>query len=161
MSARQASCGGRATGTGAAIAGTIAVALLVACGVAGPAAADVTMTVAEEFPLRNAPVTITVDGRDPGTSYDLHVTYRPNSETAKEEKIGTIAAGAASGSIQWTPQDAGITSVRVMSGEEQLASKNIAVRFDKAPISGILVFLGAGFLLFGGATTAMRRALGG
>lgn len=134
--------------------------LLAACVITAPLAfADVTMRLEEEFPLKNAPVTITLDGRDPGVNYDLHVTYRPNSETSKEEKIGSIAAGDAAGSIQWTPQDAGITSVRVMSGEEQLVSKNIAVRFDKAPVSGILVFLGAGFLLFGGATTAMRRAL--
>ncbi|NNE07261.1 MAG: hypothetical protein HKN20_01740 [Gemmatimonadetes bacterium] len=125
----------------------------------GGARGEVTLTLADEFPERGTPVAILLSGCEPGTEYTIDVTYRPNSETSFDETVGTVVADAYLATIPWQPLDAGITEVRVLHGEEKLTSRNVAVRFDRVPFSGILVFLGAGVLLFGGAMTSMRRAL--
>ena len=135
----------------------LGLALFVCC--AATVCGAATIELAEEFPVRGTPVEVRLSGPAGGESYTLTVTYRPNSETAMTEEIGTFSPD---GRVLWTPLDAGITSLGVAGGDGAVvATKNVAVRFDSVPVSGILVFLFAGLLLFGGATVSMRRALEG
>lgn len=124
---------------------------------AGAAVAAVTLELAEDFPERGTPVTVRLNGGEMGETYSFSVTYRPNSETARVEEVGDFSAD---GALTWTPVDAGITSLSVIdSAGAVLLSKNIAVRFASPPVSGLLIFILAGLLLFGGSTVFMRRAL--
>lgn len=90
----------------------------------------------------------------------LSVTYRPNSETKVSE---TISPSTEKGTWFFTPGHAGIVELSVeQPGKPKnkvLVSKPISVRFSKTPISGILVMLFAGFILFGGIIISMKQAL--
>ncbi len=117
----------------------------------------VTIELVEEFPLHGEAQKVTLVGAEAGRVYDLSVTYRPNSETAEEELVGRFGEDW---TISWIPRIPGITSLQVLGSEGAvIASRNVATRFSSPPLSGILVFLLAGLLLFGGATYSMRRAL--
>jgi len=124
---------------------------------AGTAFAEMTLELSEEFPERGTPVRVSLTGMAEGESYKFSATYRPNSETTRVEEVGQFADGQA---IMWTPLDAGITALGVFDAAgESVVSKNIAVRFESPPVSGVLIFLLAGLLLFGGSTFFLRKAL--
>ncbi len=126
---------------------------------AATSGADVALTLGDDFPERGTPVEVRLSGMEPGESYSFSVTYRPNSETSRVEKVGLFDDA---GSVLWTPTDAGITTLSVLDGAgETVISRNAAVRFDSPPVSGLLVMILAGLLLFGGSTVSMRRALEG
>ena len=82
----------------------------------------------------------------------LFVTYRPNSVVAQRD---TIRIGGFD-SVRWTPKRAGVVRLALPGG----ANQNISVRFTEAPLSGLLILIGAGLILFGGAIFAMRKLLG-
>lgn len=108
-------------------------------------------------PTRGKPVVVTLAGAGEGGPFSLRAVYRPGSRTEKEEEVGPFGG---SGTLEWTPRDAGITRLVVdgADGVERIG-RNVAVRFDSPPASGLAIFFFAGALLFGGATLAVRRAL--
>lgn len=78
-------------------------------------------------------------------------TYRPNSAIPI---VDTLAVGGFA-SVRWTPERAGVVRVSVPGGP----SRNLSVRFAALPVSGIVVLIVAGLILFGGAGWAMRMLL--
>lgn len=130
--------------------------ILVAAAAPGLSAAPV-LELDDDFPVRGEPVTVRLAGGDEDATYSFSVTYRPNSETSREEEVGEFNLD---GTLRWTPLDAGITTISVADESgEVVYTRNIAVRFDSPPVTGLIIFLFAGLLLFGGSTTFMRRAL--
>lgn len=83
----------------------------------------------------------------------LFVTYRPNSVVAQRD---TIRVGGFN-SVRWTPKRAGVVRLALPGG----ANQNVSVRFTEAPLSGLLILIGAGLILFGGAIFSMRALLSG
>jgi hypothetical protein len=81
------------------------------------------------------------------------VTYRPNSAIPL---VDTVTVGGFE-SIRWTPERAGVVRVAVPGGP----SRNLSVRFAALPVSGIVVLILAGLILFGGAAWAMTKLLSG
>ena len=124
----------------------LAVALLAVVLVAPAAPAQITVDPAD--PVRGQPVRVTLDP----ASDTLLVTYRPNSGIAVNETV--LASG---GTVTWTPSRAGVVALATPAG----ASQNVSVRFDQTPVSGLLILIAAGLILFGGAAFAMRALLSG
>ena len=83
----------------------------------------------------------------------LMVTYRPNSVVSQQD---TLRVGGFD-SVRWTPKRAGVVRIATSGG----ASQNVSVRFTEAPMSGLVILIGAGLILFGGAIFAMRKLLSG
>jgi len=133
-------------------------AVILALLLAAAAAAGAELEIGADHPVRGEPVTIRLTGAEGEGPFTLEATYRPNSQTERTETVG-LFDGA--GEALWTPRDAGITRLRALGPEgEELWSGNTAVWYPSLSVSGILIFLFAGFLLFGGASISMRRALG-
>ncbi len=116
---------------------------------AAPAAAT-ELRLADRFPLRDRPVTVTVtrDG-SPVAGALVTVRYRPNSELAHVEPLPPTGAD---GRVTWTPTDAGIVTLET-PGDAGAgpATLSVAVRFGAFPGLGVLVMVIAAILLFGGA----------
>lgn len=110
-----------------------------------PVAAQDVLQVEPELPVVAEPVRVTFS--EPVDS--VTVTYRPGSVTATSE---TFTPGAAE--FTFTPSQAGVVSVR--AGE---SSQNLSVRFRDTPALGLLVMIGAGLILFGGAAISLRALL--
>ena len=131
-----------------------ALALLLA---AAAAAAETELVIDADHPIRGKAVTIRLTGAEGTGPFTLEATYRPNSQTERTETVGVFDE---SGEVLWTPRDAGITRLRALDPDGgELWSGNTAVWYPSLSVSGILIFLFAGFLLFGGASLSMRRAL--
>lgn len=79
------------------------------------------------------------------------VTYRPNSIIAQRD---TIRIGGFD-SVKWTPKRAGVVRIGLPDGGGQ----NVSVQFTGVPLSGLLILIFAGLILFGGAVFAMRKLL--
>ena len=72
--------------------------------------------------------------------------------------LAIVAMIPVSGTVAtWTPSRAGVVALATADG----ASRNVSVRFDETPISGLLILIVAGLVLFGGAALAMRALLSG
>lgn len=113
-----------------------------------PAAAQ-PITVIPEKPIVGQEATLQL-----GAPVDtVFVTYRPNSAVARRD---TIRLGGFD-SVKWTPAQAGVVQIRLADGTAQ----NVSVRFAQTPLLGVLILLGAGLILFGGAIFAMRKLLSG
>lgn len=130
-------------------------ALLIASLFAYPTLADITIEIAETYPLMGSQVEISVleDGDPlPGTS--LSAEYRPNSRTAVIESVGVTDE---SGVIDWTPSDAGLVRINALSDDSEvpIATIAVSVRYVGFPLSGILTMVIAGIILFGGAGLGM------
>lgn len=106
------------------------------------------ISVSPEAPVRNQPVTVTLDA----PADELLVTYRPNSGISVSETVPVSGTAAT-----WTPSRAGVVALATADG----ATRNVSVRFDETPISGLLILIVAGLVLFGGAALAMRALLSG
>lgn len=113
--------------------------------VAAPLAAQDVVRVEPEAPVRGEPVRVVFS--EPVDS--VRVTYRPGAITAHVE---TFTPGAAT--FEFVPERAGV--VAVAAGE---ASQSLSVRFQGTPLSGIVVMVLAGLVLFGGAAVALRALL--
>ena len=109
----------------------------------GPA--DV-VSITPEQPRKGEPVTVTFSA--PADS--VVVTYRPGAVTATSE---TFTPGAAV--FEFSPKRAGVVSVGAPGGDSQ----SLSVRFRGAPLSGVVVMVLAGLILFGGAALALRALL--
>ena len=110
------------------------------------AGADAQITTSPDVIVRGQPVAVTF--AQPTDS--LLVTYRPNSGIAFEEVVPASGATAT-----WTPSRAGVVALATPGG----ASQNVSVRFDRTPLSGLIILILAGIVLFGGAAYAMRALL--
>lgn len=137
-----------------------------------PVSAEITIHLAEEFPLRGEEVIVTVtDDRNFAEralkevkleESTVTATYRPSSETAATEDLGTLDA---SGQVAWTPTDAGIVTLAVHPAEGEgepdatLATTDLSVRYGGFPPAGLLIMVIAGLLLFGGAAVGMALLL--
>jgi hypothetical protein len=91
---------------------------------------------------------ITFSGVDADT---LIVTYRPGSNISHAEYIPLT-----NGSYTWIPESAGIISLSTPGGPSQ----TISVRFETLPLSGLIMLIVAGSILFGGAIAASIRLFG-
>ena len=112
---------------------------------AAPLAAQDIVEVTPEAPVRGEPVRVTFS-----ESVDtVRVTYRPGAISAHTE---TFTPGAAA--FEFTPERAGVVSVA--AGE---SSRSLSVRFQRAPLSGVVVMILAGLILFGGAALSLRALL--
>lgn len=96
-------------------------------------------------PVAGEPVnmTLTQDGA-PAAGIAVRAAYRQNAHKRlqHQQEIGTSSA---SGTLSWTPEEPGVV---VLSWEG--GSKNVSVRHNGAPISGLLIAILAGLLLLGG-----------
>ena len=112
---------------------------------APPALAQDVVSVDPALPTVGEPVRVTFSAPVDA----VEVTYRPGAISASTE---TFAPGGAV--FEFTPDRAGVVSVA--AGE---ASQSLSVRFQSAPLSGLVVMVLAGLILFGGAAVAMRALL--
>ncbi len=115
---------------------------------AAPAAAQ-TLTVTPEQPVVGATATVIADA--PLDS--LFVTYRPNSAIPVTDtlRVGGFEA------MRVPFREAGVVRVSTPEG----ASADVSVRFAETPMSGVLVLILAGLILFGGAGFAMAKLFSG
>ena len=112
------------------------------------ATAAPTLSVKPGYPLVGAKTQVLLDGADANAVYALTATYRPNSQT---EETGPIGRLTGNGSVMWTPKYEGITRLTaVPEGKTDAASLVVATRFHGMPATGLLVFLLAFTILFGG-----------
>ena len=113
---------------------------------AASASAQDVVSIAPDQPTRGELVTVTFSA--PADS--VLVTYRPGAVTATTE---TFTPGTAT--FEFTPSRAGVVSVSAPGG----GSQSLSVRFAGTPLSGLLVMILAGLILFGGAGIALRTLL--
>lgn len=92
------------------------------------------------------PVSVSVPQAD-----TLIITYRPGSNIAD---IQTVAVSG--GMYQWTPTEAGLVSLATPGG----AAQTVSVGFSGFPVQGLIVFIIAGSILFGGALYASVNLFG-
>jgi len=82
----------------------------------------------------------------------VRVIYNPDTPREIRQDLGQTDGA---GRIAWRPND-GI--VRVEVGERLvIASRNVAVKFERFPLSGLAIFLFAGCFLYGGLLLAFLR----
>ena len=126
--------------------------LLVAVSAPLPAQTGGVSTIVPEdpFPLRGEATEIAFQGKDgaPVAGVPLRARYRPNSETAHTADLG---ATGADGTVEWTPDDAGVVLLEAGPEDAPLAQTRVSVRFGGFPPLGLLVMVVAALLLFGGA----------
>jgi len=115
-------------------------------------ALGVELTLTPLVPVEGEPVKVQIVGDVDLDGAPLRITYRPNSAVEATDTLALDGAGA----VMWTPSQPGIAVLSVDRGGATV-SRNVSVRFGSVPWSGVLVFLGTGLLLFGGASFAMRR----
>lgn len=123
--------------------------LLLLLWLAGTGEVAAQYTLSTEKPHVGEPVTVTL----PAPADTLLVTYRPNSSIARPVPIPTEGRQT----VTWTPAEAGVVALSTPEGGGQ----NVSVRFDAPPVSGILVLLLAGAILFGGAVFAFVKLFQG
>ena len=116
-----------------------------ALALAAPAAAQSVVSVEPAAPVVGEPVRVTFS--EPVDS--VTVVYRPGAISAVTETFTPDAAA-----FEFTPDRAGVVSVT--SGD---AAQSLSVRFRTAPLSGLVVMVLAGLVLFGGAAVSMRALL--
>lgn len=117
---------------------------------------------------KSTTVTITDKQNKPIPGARLVVSYYPNSKLKKEEVVqGKSDTG---GILKWTPSHPGIVllTAQVATGTDakgntkykKVASDSVGVKFPGMPPAGLLVFIIAGSLLFGGMFFGFYRAFG-
>ena len=124
----------------------LAVSLAASVPLAPSASAQDVLSITPEQPRKGEPVTVTFSA--PADS--VVVIYRPGAVTAHTE---TFAPGSAV--FEFVPERAGVVSVAAPGG----AAQSLSVRFRGAPLSGVVVMVLAGLILFGGAALALRALL--
>lgn len=111
----------------------------------------------QQAPIRGQKIVVRLTGVEDPSQWQLTMTYRPNSAT---EKTTPPTSFGADGLLRLTPQSSGIVALTAKGpGEKDKISFNIAVRFPSPPISGIIILLFAGTILFGGAGYSLLRAI--
>lgn len=115
------------------------------CVMALPLAARAQFVPEGALVVRGQPIEVTLPSPTPDT---LRVVYRPSAAISHTDVL--LTQGAAT--YTWTPSTAGV--VRLAAGG---TAQNVSVRYVRPPLSGIMVLLIAGFILFGGAIYALRK----
>ncbi len=111
----------------------------------------------DESPVRDKTTFIRLTDVDDPTAWKLSVTYHPNSVTAKTDELGVFDVA---GKATWKPAVSSIVEIVAKGpGKKDKAVMNIAVRFPSPPISGIVILLLAGTILFGGAGYSLFKAI--
>lgn len=125
-----------------------------------PAFAALTLDLATDFPQVGTMVTVTLDNSN-RDGFEIHrnlvllIEYRPNSETSSVIEVPSIGPGI----WHFTPTTAGLITMKVVvdnpiSATTQprpvLVSRNVSIRYDQPPSTGILVMVIAAFILLGG-----------
>lgn len=124
---------------------------------ASSAAAGADLRCADDFPEVGRDQNVALSGVERPELLTLWVVYSPNSETQSETEVGRLSG---SGEITWIPSRFGIATLSVRDGSgAAIASENVAIVFASPPLSGVLVMLFAGALLFGGAAISLRSVL--
>ncbi len=116
-----------------------------------------TLVVEEDYPVLGEGVNVYITGHSDPQQVTLTVVYRPNSATTLEKAVGSFQGN---GSLVWKPIAPGITTLVAKGADgKKVTSKNVATRYPATPVSGVIVMVLAGILLFGGAGWSLRRAL--
>ncbi|MBN2490053.1 MAG: hypothetical protein JXQ29_04305 [Planctomycetes bacterium] len=137
----------------------LAVLFAAVLGLASSAGADPVLTLAAAFPVVGSQQVVRLEGAAEPGALRLKVVYRPNSATVREVVVGGFDAA---GTIRWHPEAPGITLlIAETAGGESVCQKRVAVCFASTPVSGIIVMVLAGLLLFGGASISLVLALRG
>lgn len=94
--------------------------------------------------------------------FQVKVTYRPNSDVSKSE---TLPPPNDFGVLEWTPTDAGITTLTAeapaLEGFEPVKlTLQVSVRYGGFPLSGLLMFIFSMLTLFGGLTLVILKTTG-
>jgi hypothetical protein len=136
-------------------------AILISLSLLTPAlcAAKPALKVDPSYPTVGQPATVTLTGvAEAQKGLTIKVTYRPASQTAKTDDVGEPDAR---GAVKWTPRSPGVTRIAaVVTGKKKpVATVTVSTRFASAPITGILVMLIAGLVLFGCAGWSIRVAM--
>ena len=113
------------------------------------------ITVSDEFPLIHRTTTITVLDQQgaPVEGAVIGLTYRPNSMVERSLILEDLTDSL--GTIPWTPDVAGICSITAsdtLLPDSLITSTDVSVRFRSFSLQGIVVFLVAFVVLFGGTT---------
>jgi len=128
-----------------------------AAGTAVPARADI--AVSPEAPVAGRAATVTVTaGQAPAAGATVQAIYRPGSEVSHIETVGVTGSD---GSVAWTPEDAGVVTLKASipspAGKEPVEeSRNLSVRFNGAPVFGVVIMILAGVILYGGVILGFR-----
>jgi hypothetical protein len=131
----------------------VIVCLVLATGVAGAAE----LVVDNPSPVRGQQTFVRLTGVDDAIGWQANVTYRPNSQTSQTKPLGAFGADA---KLVWLPTDSCIAQIKATSPDGKTSvSTNAAVRFPSPPISGIVILLVAGLILFGGAGYSLAKAM--
>lgn len=111
-----------------------------------------TIDVSNASPVVGEKIKITLD--HPADT--LTVSYRPNSSVVK---TAYIVNNPSEKSFDWVPEYPGVVALSYVdksNGGNTTVSRNLSIRFDGLSVSGLLVMLFAGTVLFGGAGFAFR-----
>jgi hypothetical protein len=83
---------------------------------------------------------------------EIAVTYQPAAPIERTVVLKTNGQLV----VPWTPEQAGVVSIQ--AGSE---TKKVSVRYAGTPVLGLLIFLFAGLVLFGGAAICLRALFAG
>jgi len=115
----------------------------------------------EKYPTVGEPIVIMLTGMA-ATANVIEFTYQPDSRVVKKQTLtrSNEFTGANITRVTWTPIRAGIVTIKAINTESGkptvLATKDVSVQFDGTPIGGLLIFIFAGLVLFGGVWFSMR-----
>ena len=105
------------------------------------------------FPVAGQETTIRLEG----TTDRLRFTYQPESPVAEVIEVPTHGQLL----FRWKPKKAGIVMVEAYHGDTAAGVAKVSVKFDGIPITGLVICLLAGTILFGGAYLFLRALLVG
>lgn len=73
--------------------------------------------------------------------------YRPGSRV---EVADTLGRTDASGTLDWSPLDAGLVTLQTAGDGAPSISQNLSVRYRGVPVPGLVIMILAGVILYGG-----------
>ena len=122
---------------------------------AGPAEPP-PLEIADRFPVAGSATTILV----PPEAATIEILYSPGSRVEEKSQLAVpkLAPPAAGKPYQvvWRPVTPGVVQLSA-AGQ----SRNVSIRYDGVPLSGIAMMLIAALILFGGAALSLRALLVG
>ena len=77
---------------------------------------------------------------------EVRVTYQPDAPVARTFVLTTAGRKR----VPWTPQRAGVVTIQAKE-----TKKDLSVHFDGVPVSGVVVCVFAGLILFGGSLKSL------
>ncbi len=124
-------------------------------------------------PTEGESIVVSLKGVADPTQWTAIMIYRPNSRTEHRSEVKTFTAD---GYATWLLEKPGLIKVAASGPDEKAVAalkepptetnrpmkkveKTIAVKFSATPVSGVVIFLLAGLILFGGAGLSLFKAL--